>query len=573
MPIQNSEIADIFNQVAALLEIDGANTFRIRAYQNAALRIASLSRSLSDMVRQHEDLTELEGIGKDLAAKIEEIVTTGHLGMLEEIERRLPPGLLQLLRLPGLGPKRVRALYQDLKITTLAQLAKAAERHQISQLPGFGEKLEAKLLQDIQRRQETGGRILLSTAESLIGPLLADLQAAPGVQQVTVAGSFRRRLETVGDVDILATALSGSPVMDRFTRHEDVRDIVSTGATRSIVHLRSGLQVDVRVVPEESYGAALHYFTGSKAHNIAVRRLGQDAQLKVNEYGVFRGRRRIAGRTEEEVYRAVGLPYIEPELREMRGELAAARAGRLPRLIRVADIRGDLHAHTDATDGHQPLAAMVQAAQDRGYAYLAVTDHSQRVTVARGLDEKRLRAQLAAIDRLNAKLQGFTILKGIEVDILEDGGLDLPDSMLRELDLTVCSVHSKFNLSREKQTERIVRAMDNPNFKILGHPTGRLLGERPAVEVDMEALIRAAQERGVFLELNSHPQRLDLADIYAQLAKEAGVKLAISTDAHHAGDFESIRYGVDQARRGWIEPEDVINTRPVGELKKLLKRG
>lgn len=572
MPIQNIEIASIFTRVADLLEIEGANAFRIRAYQNAAQRIGSLPRNLSDMVAAHEDLTQLGGIGKDLAGKLEEIVSTGHLRMLDEMESHLPAGLLQLLDLPGLGPKRVRTLYDQLKITSLPQLVRAAERGRIRELPGFGVKLEEKLLRDLRRKQAGAERTPLSAAESMISPLLAALRTAPGVRRVTAAGSFRRRLETVGDVDILATADEGSPVMDRFLHHEDVRDKVSAGDTRSSVRLRSGLQVDLRVVPVESYGAALHYFTGSKAHNIAIRKLGQARKLKINEYGVFRGSRRVSGSAEEDVFRAVGLPFIPPELREMRGEIEAAGRGRLPRLIGSENIRGDLHAHTTESDGHDPLEAMVRAARDRGYAYLAITDHSQRVTVAHGLDEKRLRAELEAIDRLNDALKGFTVLKGLEVDILEDGRLDMPDSVLAELDLTVCSVHSKFNLSREQQTERIIRAMDNPHFKILGHPSGRLLGEREAYAVDLEAVIRAARDRGVFLEINSHPQRLDLNDIHARFAKEIGVKLAISTDAHNASDLAFIRHGIDQARRGWIEAEDVINTRNVKELKQILRR-
>jgi len=572
MPIQNSEIASIFTQIASLLEIEGANAFRIRAYQNAALRINSLSRDLSVMVRQHEDLTEIEGIGKDLSQKIEEIVSTGRSGMLDDLQGHLPSGLLQLLGLPGLGPRRVRTLHEELKISSLDDLAKAAERRQISALPGFGKKLEDKILRDVQRKQQGGQRTLLSAAEPLIGPLLAAVQQAPGVTHVTVAGSFRRRLETVGDIDILAACEKDSPVMERFIRHEDVRDVVSHGPTRSIVHLRSGLQVDLRGVPEESYGAALHYFTGSKAHNIAIRKLAQHVQLKVNEYGVFRNGQRIAGQSEEEIFARLGLQYIAPELREMRGEIEAARENRLPKLIVQEDILGDLHAHTNETDGHYTLAEMVQAARERGYQYLAITDHSQRVTIARGMDEKRLRAEIAAIDNLNSKLNEFTILKGLEVDILEDGSLDMPASVLQALDLTVCSIHSKFGLSREKQTERIIRAMDNPNFKILGHPTGRLIGERDAYAVDLERIIQAARERGVFLEINSHPQRLDLSDIYAKLAKDLGVKLAISTDAHNTADYANIRYGISQARRGWLEAEDVINTRNVRDLKKLLKR-
>ena len=393
------------------------------------------------------------------------------------------------------------------------------------------------------------------------------------MKKVVAAGSYRRRRETVGDLDILVTCKKDSPVMDRFVDYSEIDEVVSKGDTRSTVYLRSGVQVDLRVVQEVSYGAALHYFTGSKAHNIAVRKLGQKKSLKINEYGVFKDDDRIAGKTEEEVYEQVDLPYIEPELREDRGEIEAAQKDRLPRLITLDDIRGDLHMHTEATDGRCPLEEMVDKAKDLGYAYIAVTDHSQRVTMAKGLDARRLREQLEAIDELNEKLSGITVLKGIEVDILEDGSLDLPDEVLKELDLTVCSVHYNRNLSRKKQTERIIRAMDNPCFSILGHPTGRLINERQAYEVDIERIIEAAGERGCFLELDAQPSRLDLADTHCRLAKDRGVKIAISTDAHHLAGLDYMRLGISQARRGWLEPDDVINTRSLKELKKLLKRG
>jgi len=572
VPVTNSDIAEIFERTAELLELEGANPFRIRAYRNAARTLSGLPRSAYSMLAEGADLSELPGIGKDLAGKIAEIVKTGHLGLLEEVEDRTPPGLAKLLGVPGLGPKRVQALYTSLGIDDLDKLAAAAQAGRLRKLPGFGAKSETKILGALRKRGAEEHRTPWPRAEEVAVPLVDYLKTVKGVKQVTVAGSYRRHRETVGDLDVLATATKGAGVIKRFVAYEDVEEVVSQGTTRSTVVLRNGLQVDLRVVPEASYGAALHYFTGSKAHNIAVRKMGVARGLKINEYGVFRKENRIAGRTEKEVYAQVGLPYIEPELRENQGELEAARKKSLPGLVRLQDIRGDLHSHSKASDGQDSIEVMAEAARERGYDYFAVSDHSKKVAVADGLDVKRLARQIEQIDRLNEKLRGVRILKSCEVDILEDGGLDLPESVLERLDLTICAVHSKFDLSRDQQTERIIRAMDNPNFNILAHPTGRLLGERPAYDVDMERLIRAAKERGCFLEVNAQPERLDLTDVHCHLAKDNGVKVAISTDAHSAAGFDLIRFGIAQARRGWLEPDDVLNTRSWRDLKKLLQR-
>ena len=572
MPVHNSDIVSIFDELADMLEIQGDNPFRVRAYRNAARSIAGLPMSVADMVERGEDLTALQGIGKELAAKITEIVKTGTLAKLKEIEERTPPELRRMMKVAGIGPKRVKVLYEKLGVKDLEGLRQAAEKRLIRELPGFGEKTEQKILDGIAGAEKRGQRVKLVVAEEVARSLVGHLSKARGAKKVEVAGSYRRRCETVGDIDILAVCGEGSDIMDLFVNYEDVKTVMSHGDTKAAVVLRTGIQVDLRVVPEESYGAALHYFTGSKAHNIAVRTLGVKRDLKVNEYGVFKGDRRIAGRTEEELYRQVGLPYIEPELREDRGEIEAAREGRLPKLVTEDDILGDLHVHTKATDGRHSIEEVAGEAMRRGYEYVAVTDHSKRVTVAGGLDSKRLIEQVKEIDRLNERLGGFVILKAVEVDILEDGSLDLPDEILALLDLTVCAVHSKFNLSRKKQTERIIRAMDNPFFNILAHPTGRLIDEREPYDVDMEALIEAARERGCFLELNGHPDRLDLSDIHCKAAKEAGVKIALSTDAHSMNDLKLMRFGVYQARRGWLGPEDVLNTRRLSDLKKLLIR-
>ena len=572
MPVQNSDVSDIFNKVADLLEIEGANPFRVRAYRNAARAISSLPRSVSDMIESEENLTELPGIGEDLAGKIKEVVQTGSLAQLEALESSTPSELSRLMKVPGLGPKRVKAIYENLGVVDLKSLKEAAEKGKVRELEGFGKKTEQTILEELEDVEDREERIKLMEAEQRASPLVAYLRKTKGIKEITVAGSYRRRKETVGDLDILVTCKKGSNVMDRFAEYEDVKKVVSKGTTRSTIVLRSGLHVDLRVLRQVSYGAALHYFTGSKAHNIAVRKLGVKKKLKINEYGVFKGKKRTAGKTEKQVFEAVNLPYIEPELRENRGEVEAAQKGSLPQLVGLDDIRGDLHAHTKETDGHASLKEMADAAKAHGYDYLAITDHSKKVTMARGLDAKRLAEQIKEIDRLNGKLKDIVILKGIEVDILEDGSLDLGDDILKELDLTVCSVHYHRKLSKKKMTERIIRAMDNPYFNIFAHPTGRLINERNPYEIDLERIMEAAKERGCYLEVNAHPDRLDLTDRHCKMAKDMGLKLAVSTDAHSVADLDFIRYGLDQARRGWLEADDIINTRSLRELRKRLKR-
>lgn len=403
-------------------------------------------------------------------------------------------------------------------------------------------------------------------------PLVSYLEGTAGVKDVVLAGSYRRGSESVGDLDILVTAKKSSTVMERFVGYKDVADVVSKGGTRATVILGCGLQVDLRVVEKDSFGSALHYFTGSEAHNIQIRRLGQQAGLKINEYGVFRGKKHIAGKTEASVFKAVGLPFIPPELREGRGEVEAARLRRLPKLVELADLKGSLHTHTTATDGRASLRDMALAAKERGYDYLAITDHSQRLTMVNGLDAERLLQQVEQIDRLNQQIEDITILKGIEVDILEDGALDLPNQVLSRLDLVIGAVHGYFNLSRKKQTVRILRAMDNRYFSILAHPTGRLLNAREAYDVDVERIIRNARERGCFLELNSQPKRLDLDDVYCRVAKQEGVMISINSDAHSEKDLDNLHFGISQARRAWLEKADVLNTRSVGTLKQMLKQ-
>ena len=572
MPVHNADIAAVFEEIADLLEIDAANPFRVRAYRNAARTVQGLGEHVSELVARGEDLSELPGIGKALAEKMEEIVATGRCQALEKLRTQSGAGVVELLHIPGLGPKRVATLYHELDIQTTEQLLRAVKDHRVSQLPGFGSKTEQHILDMLQAHAQQEKRIKLAVAAQYADSLVAYLKQCAEVSEVVVAGSFRRCRETVGDLDILVTAVDSSPVMAHFAEYDEVQDVLSSGNTRATVILRSGLQVDLRVVARKSFGAALHYFTGSKAHNIAIRRRAQKRGLKINEYGVFKADNYVAGATEAAVYRAVGLPYIPPELRENRGEIEAAEKKRLPKLVELDHIKGDLHMHTRATDGHGTLEQMAAAAKASGLKYIAVTEHSKHLTVAHGLDEKRLLKQVDAIDRLNEKLRGITILKGIEVDILNDGRLDLSDEVLGRLDLVIGAVHSQFQLSRKQQTLRILRAMDHPHFTMLAHPTGRLLDRREPYDVDMARIIEHARERGCFLELNCHPERLDLLDTHCMLAKEAGVLVSINTDAHSIADLDNLRYGVGQARRGWLEPKDVLNTRPLGALRKLLKR-
>jgi DNA polymerase (family 10) len=544
----------------------------VRAYRNAARTIGELSKNVSDLISEDRPLTDLAGIGDDLAQKIREIVDSGKLRQLEDLEKDLPPGLPELLRIPKLGPKKVKALYQELDIKDVDSLKTAAENKKVRQLEGFAARTEKAILEEIERKNWSDERIKWIRAEEMAQAYLNYLKKDKHVKEITVAGSYRRKKETVGDLDILVACKRGSDIMKRFVEYEDVDRIVSKGNTRSSVVLRSDLQVDLRKVPQVAYGAALHYFTGSKAHNIAVRKRGQKKGLKINEYGVFKNDERIAGKTEKSVFKQAGLPYIEPELREDRGELRAAEQNQLPDLISLEDICGDLHTHTKETDGHHSLEEMAAAARKKGYRYLAVTNHSRHVTLARGLDEKRLAKEIEQIQRLNEEMNGFVILKSIEVDILKNGSLDLPDSILKKLDLTICAVHSDFNLSREKQTERILKAMDNRYFNILAHPTGRLINEHEPYEVDVERLMEGAKKRACFLELNAHPDRLDLSDVLCKMAGDMGVKIAVSTDAHSTDNLDYMRLGIGQARRGWLEAKDVLNTRSWKKLKKLLKR-
>ena len=572
--MENKSIADLLTEIADILDIQGENPFRVRSYRNAARTIADMGQSVRAMVRAGEDLEQIPGIGKSLQERIEEIVSTGKCGFLEELRAKVPPALTELLKLEGLGPKKVKLLYDELGVDSVDRLEKSAQAGKLRDLPGMGLKTEEKVLKSIEQYRAGMGRFKLSVGFTYAQALLEYLKGVPGLKRLDPAGSFRRHRETIGDLDLLAICGRGCKVMDRFTTYGDVAEVISEGETKSSVRLKCGLRVDVRVLEEESYGAALHYFTGSKAHNVAIRERAKDLGLKVSEYGVFRAKdeKRLSGANEEDVFKAVGLPFIPPELREDRGEIQAAEKGKLPKLIELGDIRGDLQMHTSATDGKNTIAEMAQKAKEMGYAYLAITDHSKAVRVAGGLDEKRLAKHLQEVEKAGGKIPGIRILKGVEVDILADGSLDLKDDILKECDVVLASVHSRFNMEEGEMTRRIIKAIGNPHVSILAHPTGRLILEREAYKVNLKEVFQAAIDHGVVLEINAYPDRLDLRDVDARMAKEMGARLVISTDAHSTGQLELMKFGVFTARRGWVEARDVINTLPLPPLLKILRK-
>lgn len=569
--VENIDIARIFDEIADLLEIQGENPFRVRAYRTAARTIQTLARSAASLACEGR-LDELPGIGGDLAEKICTILETGTLPLLRQLTAKTPEGLVAMLRIPGLGPKRAKLIYDTLGIKTVDALEEAGKSGRLGKLRGIKETTARKILQGIADLRGHAGRWRLAEADAYLQPLLAHLKQSPVVTLLEVAGSYRRRKETVGDIDILVVSSHPRTAVKRFVEYPRVKQVQAEGPTRSAVTLDCGLQVDLRVVPAASLGSALYYFTGSKSHNIAVRALALKRGLKINEYGVFRGTRRMGGRTEEEVFRAVRLPWIPPELREARGEIEAAQKGALPTLIELSDIRGDLQVHTTYTDGANDLIEMVDAARARRYAYVAITDHTKAVRVAGGLTRGQFHRQFKEIDRLQKRFSDITILKGAEVDILDDGRLDLDDDTLTELDIVIAAVHSKFALSRSAMTRRIVRALRHRHVQILAHPTGRLIGSREPYGLDFDEIIKAAADHSVALEINAQPERLDLDEVQARAAHEAGVRLVISTDAHRVEELGYMRHGVDQARRAWCEAHHVLNTLPLAQLRAALRR-
>lgn len=574
--MNNDAIADVFEQIADLLEFQGANSFRVRAYRNGGRTIRDYSQSLSSLAAEGKaKLTEIDGIGDDLAQKICTLVETGSLPMLVELKEQVPESVLALLRVPGMGPKKAAALYNQLGIKSLAELKAACDAGEVQKLKGFGAKTEQLILQGMAIAEEANLRILWADADTVAQKLSAHMQTCAAIEKMEFGGSFRRGKESIGDLDLLVVSSDAKAVMDCFDTFEDKASLTARGETKMSIRTGSGLQIDLRVVPQKSFGAALQYFTGSKDHNVVLRGLAKDRGLKINEYGLFKvtdeGEEYIAGETEEEIYQHLGLPLFPPELRESRQEYQWAKEGKLPTLIEVDDIQGDLHMHTHATDGSASIEEMVAAARKRGLSYIAITDHSQRVSMARGLTPERLLAQWEEIDRIKKDLpKSFTLLKGIECDILEAGGMDLPDEVLSQADWVLASVHYGQKQSREQITERILGAIENPNVSCVAHPTGRLINRREPYEVDLDAVFAAAKKHGKLLELNANPWRLDLNDIYCAAAKQHGIPIVINTDAHSTEGLSVLKYGILQARRGGLTKDDVANTRSWAQMMKLI---
>jgi DNA polymerase (family 10) len=569
--MKNQQIAKIFNEIAELLELKGENVFRIRAYRRAAQNLDGLAKDVATLT--DEELVAIPGIGKDLGGKVREHLETGRIAKHEELKKDIPAGVLELLAVPGLGPKKAMLFFDRLKISSVDALEEAIRAGRLSGLPGVQKKTEENILRSIASLKRRGDRTPLGRALPLAEDIVRRLKEAGGVERIEVAGSIRRRKETVKDIDILVTSREPGRVMDAFTVLPHADRVLAKGETRSSIVTAEGMQVDLRVVEEGSFGAALQYFTGSKEHNIRLREMAVKAGLKINEYGVFRGEeeRKVGGKREEDIYRALDLPWVPPELREDRGEIDAARQGRLPQLVELKDIRGDLHVHTKASDGMHDLAEIIGAAERKGYAYIAVTDHTKGLGVAHGLDETRLAGQGKAIEAANRKMTGFRVLKGTETDIRADGRLDLADAALAELDIVVASIHGGFTQPREQLTKRLLAAVRSPWVSVIAHPTGRLIGEREPYDVDIDAVLREAARYGVAMEVNAYPLRLDLNDAHVRMAKDLGVPLVISTDTHVATQFEFMAYGVATARRGWAERSDVLNTLTYDQLMRRLR--
>ncbi len=570
--MKNQEIAKIFNDIADLLEIKGENPFRIRAYRRAAQNIEGLIKDVAEIPKN--ELMKIPGIGQDLAGKIEEYVRTGTLQSYEDLKKEMPKDLSTLLSVPSLGPKTAKLLFEKLNVKDIETLERFAREHKLVGLPGIKEKTEENILKGIEMLKRGLERQPLGKVLPIANDILEQLRKKAPIKKLNVAGSIRRWKETIKDIDILATSENPKEVMKAFVHLPHVKEILMQGPTKSSVIIHEGLQVDLRVVEEESFGAALAYFTGSKAHNIRLREMAVKAGLKINEYGIFREKdnKKLGGKEEVDVYSILGLPFIPPELREDTGEIEAALAGRLPKLVELIDIKGDLHVHSKWSDGSHDFEELIKEARKRGYDYIAITDHSKGLGIARGLTAERLLEQKKQIDALNRRIKGFRLLAGIEVDIRSDGQLDLPDDVLKRMDIVVASIHSGFKQSREQLTKRLVSAMKKPYVSIIAHPTGRLIGERDSYDVDINEILKVAKETGTAVEINAYPFRLDLNDVHARMAKEMGIPLVICTDTHLVNHFDYMIYGVSIAKRGWLEKKDILNTLSHNSLTKALKK-
>ena len=571
--MENAQVADIFDEIADLIELDEGNEYRIRSYRAAARTVRDLSQRLEDLVAQEEDLSEIPNIGESTADKIHEILETGTCQRLEEMRSKVPPELTEIMRVPDLGPRKAMQLHRELDMDDLDDLREACESHKVRELEGMGKKTEENILQGLETLESVGERVLLRDAADHVVSVGRHLDGVDAIRRWEVAGSFRRRKETVGDLDILVEASDRDQAADGILELEDVDEVMGRGKERVSVRLSDGLQIDFRFFEESSFGSALMYFTGSKAHNIHIRQLAVERDWKLNEYGLFKDDRRLAGSTEESVYHRLNLPWIPPELREDRGEVEAAQEEDLPELVEAGDIRGDLQSHTDVTDGTSSIGEMAEAAADRGYDYFAITDHTKRVTMAKGLDDDGALAHAENIREVDSDMDDIWLLAGIEVDILKSGALDLKEETLEELDWVVASIHYDMDMEQEEMTERLLSAIRSGVVHCLGHPTVRVLGKRDPIPFAADRVFEACAEKGVFIEVNAQPDRLDLPDFYCKRALEAGVRFTISTDAHKPSDLDFMPYGVDVARRGWLRPRDVLNTRTVKQFREALGGG
>ena len=570
--MKNTELADLFERMADILEFKGENPFKISAYRKASRILGDLTQDIEEIADKKE-LKGIPGIGEGMSQKVVEYLKTGKISKFEEVRSDVSDELIAMMDIPGMGPKTLSLIHKEKGISSLSQLEKAVEDGSLVGLPGIGEKKVENIQRGIQLLKQSEGRMNLGIAFPVASRIVQVLREETGSKKIEWAGSLRRMKENIGDIDILATGMDHEKIVHAFTHLPEVKGVLASGETKASVIVEGGIQIDLRVVEGDSYGAALQYFTGSKAHNIHLRGIAKAKGIKINEYGVFRGEKKIGGKEEKDVYRALGMEWIEPELREDRGEIEASKEGRLPTLVQESDMRGDLHVHSKWSDGTSSIEEIARAAQKRGYQYVAICDHSQSLKIAHGLDELRLVKQIEEIDRLNEKLQeeklkGFQIIKGSEVDILSDGRLDLPEKILQKLDLVVASIHSGFKQDKGKMTKRIVRALENPFVRILGHPSGRLLGARDPYEVEMDEVMEAAKRYQKALEINAYFERLDLDDLHCRKAKEMGVQLVIGTDAHHLDQMWMISLGVAVARRGWLETKDIINTLSLKEMLK-----
>jgi DNA polymerase (family 10) len=579
--MDNKAIAGVLYETADLQEIDGQDSFRIRSYRNAAQAIENSAQQMKDIIGDPEQVLAIPGIGKKMLLNLQELLKDGKLTAHAELLKKYHPSMLQLLKIQGLGPKTIALIWSAYQVSDVDGVEKLAREGKIRELPRMGEKHEAKLLKAIEDYRRVSGRFLIDAAETEAEKLTEYLSKFPGIEKITTAGSLRRGRETVGDLDILVTGPACASEEGRqkaiayVAQFPPLIDVIASGDNKISFHLRSGMQVDVRLLPPDSFGAAMQYFTGSKAHNVALRQRALKMGYTLNEYSLaaLEGEKPVAGKTEEEIYGKLNLDYIPPELRENLGEIDAAEKHTLPKLITQEDIQGDVHMHTVETDGRNTIQEMAEAAKVRGYKYIAITDHSKNLAFANGLDDPRAVAHIARIREAGKQIEGITIFAGIEVDILADGDLDLSDDVLAQMDLVIASVHSVFNQASAKMTERLLKAIENPNASIIGHPTGRIQLRREAYAFDMTAILTAAAKHKVAMELNSYPDRLDLNDVHLRQAKQQGVKIVINTDSHHTSHMEKIRYGILQARRAWLTKHDVLNTLPAQKFAKAMKHG